>query len=121
MIIIRANDLFVLYLLAPFVLTAPWTRAHDVTGFSLPENTGVPEASHGICIALKASGNALWLHHRLGCSDSKGACCCVHAYGLLDRSIGNTSRFTSYDGSCGRSTRIVDDTLELRTIHSIHR
>lgn len=120
MIIIGANVLFVLCLLAAFVLAAPSTRAHDVTGFSLPENTGVPEASHRVCIALKASYNALRLHHRLGCSDSKSACRCVHAYGLLDRPIGHTLRFTSCDGGCGRSTRIVHDTLELRTIHSIY-
>jgi hypothetical protein len=121
MIIISANDLFVLYLQAPFVLTAPSTRAHDVTGFSLPENTGVPEASHRVCVAPKASYNALRLHHRLGCSDSKGACSCVHAYGLLDRSMDGNLRFTSYDGSCGRSIKIVDDTLELRTFHLIYR
>lgn len=36
----------VLYLLAAFVLTARSMRARDITGFSLPENTGVPEASH---------------------------------------------------------------------------
>lgn len=96
--IFRANGFLVLCLLAAFVLRAPSTHAHDVTGLSLPENTGVPEVSHGICIALKASYNALRLYHRLGCSGSKGACCCVHAYGLVDRSIGNTLRFTSYGG-----------------------
>ena len=42
----RAMGSLVLYLLAAFVLVTHAMRAHDITGFSLPENAGVPEASH---------------------------------------------------------------------------
>jgi hypothetical protein len=42
----RAMGVLVSCLLAAFVLVTHATRAHDITGFSLPEDTGVPKASH---------------------------------------------------------------------------
>lgn len=42
----RADGFLVSCLLAAFVLVTHATRAHDITGSPVPEDTGVPEASH---------------------------------------------------------------------------